>query len=236
MRKPGFCLALAAIAATASLVTLTTPASADEDSPADSVKPPKPAADGTVRVHINSVLPVTLMHRSGKDGAWQTACIAPCNQSLPVADEYQVVTPGGDTPPSHPFFLRARGDKVILEVAPGEKSKAATGTILLVSGVVIAVAGAIIATAFALETPYVSGNGDSVSHNGRVTGMWVGGAMVFGGLGLGVYGLGTKLANEKTLVGGDLQADQPARGNADPVVRAAQHKPSVFVPIFSAHF
>ena len=160
-------------------------------------------------------------------------------ESAQIGEQYQIV--GDNLNPSKPFMLDGtKGDKINLDVAPGDKKKASVGTIFLVGGAVLAVTGIVVMLASS-GAGFVSGGGttNETTHIGHTNGIFIGGALLFAGLATGIYGVGTMVNNGKTHVAGDTQAAQAARVASDSVLKTAlapTNKPAFMIPVFSGRF
>jgi hypothetical protein len=264
MRKSGLCLALLA---SAPLVLCSNVAFADGDQPAapapapaasssdaaPAAAAPAPAAapaaaSGTVPIHINSDTTVTLQHRSGEGGAWETLCQSPCDAAGPTGDQYQIT--GDNLNESRPFTIDGSKGKVTLDVQAGSKQKQKVGMGFLIGGGVLTLTGLIWAIAESAgplhadtNSPgFVSGTGamdGGTTHNDHWTGVFMAGAFMFVGIGAGLYGAGTMLANNHSDVQGDVQKAQPTRGQNDAPAREAQVRlptPTLMVPVLHGSF
>lgn len=101
--------------------------------------PPRPQASEagpTTRVRIRSPSSVQLQRR--REGRWETACMSPCGEALPVLGEYRVVD-GRGTPLSS-FQLSGRGETRI-EVSPRSAALDALGGVGIAAGFVVFYAG-----------------------------------------------------------------------------------------------
>ncbi len=110
--------------------------------PALSASPPAPpvvvvvqAAPGpTVRVHIDSPTPATLLHRAPGTTEFLRACAAPCDAELPLDDEYQF---SGKGQKQNVFRLQAQpGQTVSLECNPADDSARTRGIVFAIVGAV----------------------------------------------------------------------------------------------------
>ena len=247
MRTTGFRPACLAILTSAQLALATSPAFAQEPAPAT---PPPPAttaasvptptappADGTVNVHINSKPAVTLQKRSTPGGAWETVCTSPCDQRVPVGDEYQVT--GDGVVASKPFRLDSSRGTVVLDVTPGNPTKEKVGLYVAIGGAVLIVGGAITMIAGAKPSSTFPADGTTSDRNTNV--LFVGAALVFSGVVAVIYGGAMMVNNKTSAVEGDVSTKAgPAMGNKDVFVRTAQvpapTTPTFVVPVFSGTF
>ena len=252
MRKSGLCLALIA---SAQFALLSSPAFAQDTSgapPPPAVAPaaavpatatpataaPTPAPTGTVKVHIDSTSTVTLQKRSGDSGTWETVCTSPCDASAPVDAQYQII--GDNLNASKPFMLDSSKGKVNLDVTPGSQGRAKVGMGFLIAGGVVTVAGIVVAIASSGHGFVASDGGSGNTNLGHTNGVFAAGALIFVGIGLGLYGAGTMVANNHTSVDGNVARPQPTRGSADSVLKTAQepiaNTPTFMMPVLSGQF
>lgn len=227
MRTTGLCLALLAAA---QLTLVAAPARAEGPAPAP--------ADGTVTVHVNSPTPVTLQRRASATSAWEVACTSPCDQRLPVGDEYQIAA-SGDGTPSKPFRLDSSRGNVTLDVSPGSTKKKQTGMYVTIGGGVLVVAGAITMIAGSKPSDTFPAGGTTGNSNTNV--LFVGGALVFAGVVAGIYGGSMWVNGAKTDVEGDVGGTASSHGAVQTPVKTAQQQvapttPTFIVPILSGSF
>ena len=254
MRTSGFCLAMVATAQFALLSSNATRAFA-ADPPAattttsvtsnpatvtpSTTTTPAASTDGTVTVHLKSDKPVTLQRRSGESGSWETVCTSPCDQRVPVGDQYQVTGEGFNA--SKPFMLNASKGTVNLDVQVGEKKGETTGLVVLGVGGALVIAG-IIVIAVAGGTNGVSGQGNDsgTTHLGNTNALFAGGGLIFAGLAAGIYGGATYLNSKSSTVEGDVAKPGPARGALDsgPAVarNATPNVPAFVIPVWQGTF
>jgi hypothetical protein len=189
------------------------PASAVLVGPAATASPA--STDGTLLVHLDSPSTVSLEHRAGPQAAWEHACDSPCDARLPVADQYRIVG-GPDINASNPFILDgSKGDRAVLYVAPGSKTRQKIGTGILIGGAVVAVGGAI--AGFAASCPSCDFNQGTSTDNRNWLAIGVGTGLAVVGISAGIFGAAWLVDNGHSRVSGAVQAAPPARGSNDPV-------------------
>jgi hypothetical protein len=201
------------------------------------VAPASPAStDGTLLVHLDSPSPVSLEHRSAQS-AWEHVCDSPCDQRLPVGDEYRIVG-GADVNESNPFVLdSAKGDRAVLYVAPGSKSRQKIGTGILITGAVLFVGGIVGGLLASCPSCTFQANGTTDNQNFLAIGIGTGIAVV--GLSGGIFGAAWMVDNAHSRVSGAVQAAPPARGANDPAYVTGLRAPmpgmtqALNVPLFS---
>jgi hypothetical protein len=199
-----------------------------------------PAAEGTIKVHIQTKELVTLEHRSGPDASWQHGCQTPCDAQLPAADEYRVIGEGVNE--SQPFSLTVpKGDTVTIHVSPGLKSKEKTGEIMTITGAVVFV-GAVVAGIAAADPSVINqANSTGVTNNYNWNVIAVGTTVALAGLVTGILGGAWWYDNSHTKVAGDVQGDQPVRGGLEPRYQTGLRQtipnlPSYGTPVLSLSF
>jgi len=233
----------------------TAPAPATEPTqttPAATTAPAAPSNPGsaTATVHINSPKPVSLEKRASANSPWEHVCNSPCDVPVSVSDEYQVV--GVDLNESKPFILdSSQGDKVTLDVTPGVHKKVVTGSWLLAGGGVLVVGGVVtlLAGSKANAAPGIDG---TVTNNSNTDWIFVGTALILGGVIAGLGGGALVLDNSHTKVDGAVGATsdkktEPVKAQVQVVgqltPRPTWHEdrgpslaPSTFLPIVQGTF
>jgi hypothetical protein len=196
--------------------------------PATAAAAPPVVAEGTVVVHINSPAKVNLERRGAVNAPWEFACEAPCDQRLPATDQYRIV--GTNLNESDAFYLdAAKGDKLTLEVAPGEKNKQKIGLWVLIGGAVFFVAGAIVIAAGSSNQFDQDGTLSSSRSNALAGGVTL---MLVGVTGA-IFGGAWMWGNSRSHVGGDTMAPAPVRGSLPSVVNTGMRMPTVAPVAFS---
>jgi hypothetical protein len=188
-------------------------------------------ADGTVEVHIESKhKTLALEHRPAPNAPWELACEGTCDKRLPVGDEYMIV--GGGLNESHPFNLDgSKGDRIILRVGAGERSRETMGKWFLIGGSALIVAGVLV---IAIGShPSETFRADGTTNNTNFDVLTTGTALILGGVIGGIYGGGTWYNNRRTHVAGDVVAPAPARGSLPPLEQTGLRTPAPIAPIFT---
>jgi len=190
------------------------PAAAAAPAPASTTAEAAPAStDGTVLVHIDSSSTVSLERRPGPGAPWEHACDSPCDGRLPVGEQYRVVGTGLNE--SNPFTIDgSKGDRAVLFVAPGVKSKATIGTGLLIGGAVVVVGSFVFGLVGACPSCTFRQGAATNTTNDDVIGAATGLGVV--GLATGIFGAAWLYDNSHSRVAGAVQAAPPARGAIDP--------------------
>jgi hypothetical protein len=166
---------------------------------------------------------VSLEHRAGPGAAWEHACDSPCDQRLPVADQYRIVG-GPDVNESNPFVLDgSKGDRAVLYVAPGTKTRQKIGTGILIGGAIVAVGGAI--GGFAASCPSCDFNQGTSTDNRNWLAIGVGTGLAVVGISASIFGAAWLIDNSHSRVSGAVQAAPPARGANDPVYVTGMRAP-----------
>ncbi len=97
-----------------------------------------------VLVHIKSPEPVQLESRAAGQKGWVTACVAPCDTELPLADEYRIAYRTKEPSSEKPFRLAPGADgAVMLKVHPSSVGGKVGGGVLIGLGAVAATIGAL---------------------------------------------------------------------------------------------
>lgn len=243
MRITGLSLAFLA---TVNVLVVTTPAFAEDSSPASPEDAPAPAAkaDGTVMLHINSPKPVELERRQGDVGGWEHVCTSPCDMNVPLFDQYRIAA-AGDITESKPFMIDAANkDHVSLGVDPGMKTNSKVGTYVLVAGAATVVTGVIVVIAGTAGSNNI-GN-DGTTHHSFTNLAFVGSALIIGGLGAVIVGAAWRINNQHSSVGGDV-AKPPVETNEKTASREAvfvkpqaeqmaSRTPAFVFPVFTKNF
>jgi hypothetical protein len=192
-----------------------------------------PSTDGTILVHIDTPQTVSLERRSGPSAAWEHVCESPCDGRLPVGDQYRIVGTGMNA--SNAFTLDgSKGDRAVLIVAPGTKTKANIGTGLLIGGAVVLVGSVIVGLVGACPScTFQSGSGGATNTtNTDVIGATTG--LAVAGLATGIFGAAWLVDNQHSRVSGAIQAAPPSRGGLDPAhVSAGLRAPMPSMQSFS---
>jgi hypothetical protein len=232
MRKTGLCLALVASSQLALSTTFSAAAFADDKpvapAPAAPASGPAPAV-GTVLVHIKSDEPVTLQHRANENAAWETSCSTPCDLPVPVGDEFQVTGDGLNA--SKPFHLDASKGKVTLDVTAGKKSSQKVGVGVAIGGAALGVAGILV---MALGAPPSETFDGQTTHTAHTNDLFIGGALVLGGVIFGIYGGAMIVNNGNSDVAGDVSKPAPVYGKVDDGPSKIAQSPVPNVPTFVA--
>lgn len=194
------------------------------------------STDGTLLVHVDSSKPVVLETRTQSGAPWTRACASPCDVRLPVGVDYRIT--GDGVTASESFLLDgSRTDPrepITLKVRPASKNKFIIGTAVAGTGAAILVGGIVVLIAAAAGPKEVANDG--TTRTGFTDAMWIGTAMVAGGIGTGVFGTTMALANKSTRVRGNVVGPQPRqeRASRQPLVREAQALgPSLPAPAFT---
>jgi hypothetical protein len=230
MRTLGLC---ASILAAAQLLLVTSPALADEKAPPAKSEAAAPAPvsttpAGTVMVHIDAPLAVSLARREAGSTRFEPACVSPCDQAMPIEGEYQIT--GGEMSPSKPFLLDAKKGKVVLTVSPGTAKKQKIGLYTLIGSGVLFVGGALVTLIGANAKTNASGEIPQ-SNTGTI---FVGEIMMLTGVVGGIFGGAWYLDNRTTGVDGDVGKTIPEKSGGAPG-GAVQVKVSASrEPVFSA--
>ncbi len=224
MRSVGLGLAFAA---TVQFVLVSTPAFAQP--PADSAAgtpppaaattpapvanptvPPTPVA-GSVTVHINSSKPVSLERFAAGGQGWEFACSSPCDQAFSSSDQYRIV--GAGLNESKTFLLdTSMGEKVTLDVSPGQKNKYSTGEWVLIGGGALIVGGVITLIAGSSSNA-VPGNDGATTSTKNTNVIFVGTSLIVGGVILGITGGSLMVNNAHTKVDGAIDARSDDKKN-----------------------
>jgi len=190
-------------------------------------------ADGLVMVHIQTKELVTLEHRSGPNGAWQVGCETPCDARLPVGDEYRVV--GAGVNESGTFALSTpKGDTVKVHVAPALKSRERLGQALTITGAVVTVGALVVGVAASDPGATFSSTTSGATDNYNWNVIAVGTAVALAGLTTAIVGGAFWYDNTETRVAGDVQGQQPARGDIEPRYQTGMRTNGVTLPSYSA--
>lgn len=171
-----------------------------------------------VRVHIVSKKAVQLYRQSA--GEWHEACTSPCDEDMPLGDEYRIS--GSGIHQSRDFQLEgAPGSRVVLTINPGSR------TAFVAGGVVMAVGGlvdyfSLVAFAAAAgesgsscyygsssSSSYSSYHCGSRNHGGGATAVGVG--MLIVGTAMMATGAIVMLSNNSTGVGQDDASSASAK-------------------------
>ncbi len=211
-------------------------APSDTGAPSGAAPAAPATTEGTVEVHVESSVKVNLERRSGEGAPWEFACESPCDQRLSATDQYHVVGTGLND--SKPFYLDStKGDKITLNILPGDKRKSKIGMYILIGGAVFLVTGIIIIAA---------GSSNHFESDGSLSGSRLNAVALgttFGIVGIagGLFGTAWWLGNQASRVGGDVTKPQPARGSLPPSTTAGLRTPDVTpaaftVPLFSRSF
>jgi hypothetical protein len=144
-----------------------------------------------------------------------------------VGDEYRIV--GGpnasDVNPSNPFTLDgSKGDRAVLYVSPGTKTKQKIGTGVLIGGAVLFVGGIVTGIAAACPSCNFNANG-AATDNQNWLAIGVGTGLAVVGLSAGIFGGAWMVDNAHSRVNGAVQAAPPARGATDPVYVTGMRAP-----------
>jgi hypothetical protein len=191
-----------------------TPAPAVQETPAPPAPPaaaapvPAPSAPvnppGTVTVHVDSPKAVSLEKRADANSPWQFVCNSPCDIPVPTSDQYHIV--GVDLNDSRPFVLDASlGDKVTLDVAPGNHNKATHGEWILLAGGALAVGG-IVTLLVGSKNNDVAGDTGVAANSQNTDVIFVGSALIVAGLVAGITGGAFMYDNAHTKVEGGIGA------------------------------
>jgi hypothetical protein len=96
-------------------------------------------ADATVRVHVVSPVPVRLERHVPERESWELVCAAPCDQDLPLVDEYRVVDEKQRA--AETIRLRAAPARAItLTYSPASTAATVRGGALVAGGTVLGAA------------------------------------------------------------------------------------------------
>jgi len=238
----------ASILAVAQILTLTSPALAEETtkpaeaaSPAEPPKPAEPATSpppggagsGMVQMHIDASRPVTLARRPAGATRFENVCVSPCDEAVPADGEYQIV--GSDLNPSKPFLLDTSKGKVVLSVSPGTLQKEKIGLYTLIGSGVLIVGGALVA---------ILGSNAKTNANGEIpqsnTGtIYVGELMMVAGVGGGIFGGAWFLDNRNTGVNGDVGKTIPEKSTPAPnggQIKLSGMPSFVTIPLYTGTF
>ncbi len=176
--------------------------------------PPPEKRGATVRVHIASKKSVQLYRKAASDGEWHEACTSPCDENMPLGDEYRIS--GSGIHQSHDFELDgAAGGRVVLTIDPGSRTAFVTGGVLVaVGGLVdyfslVAFAAAQSHSSCTSYYTYTSGSSCSSGSSGNGTAVGVGMLVV----GTAMMGAGAiiMLSNNSTGVSQDQGTVHGAR-------------------------
>lgn len=115
-------------------------------------------ADEDTKLHVEGRPGLVVEHRDGPTGRWAFACNAPCDEEVPLLDEYRV--DGGDA-----FRLgRPDGDVVTIRFKPASPAAAAGGVAVTVAGVGGTVLGTLLTlVGVAAARPCTPSSGDGWS-------------------------------------------------------------------------
>ena len=195
-----------------------------------------PSAEGTVEVHINAPSKINLERRSAADAPWEFVCESPCDARVPATDQYRVV--GANLNDSAPFYLdAAKGDKLTIGVAPGEKNKEKIGLYVLIGGAVFFVTGIIVIAAGQPNR----WDSDGTLSGSRANALAGGITLMTLGVAGAVFGGAWMWGNAHSRVGGDTVKPSPARGSLPPAstagLRTPDLAPAAFtIPVFAHTF
>jgi hypothetical protein len=96
-----------------------------------------PVSGPTARVHINSPEPAALYRKAAGMTSFQKVCDAPCDQEMPLSDDYQV---SGSGLGAVDFKLNAQpGQTVVIECSPSSTGGKVGGIVMMVVGGVVLV-------------------------------------------------------------------------------------------------
>jgi hypothetical protein len=135
---------LPSLVASGLVLAFASAARADESAPDDVFLGPPEVHPARVRVHVKSPSPVQLEARESGAAAWAPVCGVPCDQELPLGDEYRIVYGKNGDAPGLPFRLTATGPGgVVLKVHPASLGAKAGGGVLIGLGAALATVGAL---------------------------------------------------------------------------------------------
>ena len=231
----------------------TAPTIAPTAAPTAVTPPPEtlpPASGSTVKVHINSPVPASLQRRPRGGQAFLRACDAPCDQEMPLSDDYMVSAAGAKT--TAVKLAGQAGQTVIIDVDPPSDGGKIGGVAMIVVGAIgLLVGGTVDLVGLAAESVASAPGATNDTKSGADSILIVGLVITGISLGLGIGGVVVffKSGNTDVTAKTGYLTDVPGAPKADDrFVRApVWHTPSAFeraaqgpaprtVPIFSRSF
>ncbi len=189
-----------------------TPVSPTAPQPLPSSPPPKPPSGPLILVHVEASRRVSLMRREPDNGEWITACESPCDQQLPLNNEYRLA--GSGVTQSGEFELEGKpGQRVVITANVGSTAGLTGGLIVAGVGLLVTIVGLeVLATAAAVNNidcaTTTTSTGSCSSKSG---GVGVGLVITLGGVAAMAIGGIIAIINWKT---GQTQELQVPKGTA----------------------
>jgi hypothetical protein len=202
------------------------------------------ATAATVKVHIDSPVAAELRRRAANGASFVHACDAPCDQDMPISDDYILVAAGSRT--TGVRLAGQEGETVTIQVkAPSEDGKVG-GLVMMASGAIGLLVGGTLDLAGALAMSLGNAMGGGAGGGDVVLGVGV--AITSVGLVLGVGGAFVFVKSGTTDVTTALSVRAAAAASDDRFLRApgwrtpsalprsAQGPVMQTLPIFSRSF
>jgi hypothetical protein len=200
--------------------------------------PPLPEGGATVIVHIDSSVFAELRRRPRGSGApFAFACDAPCDQPMPLQDDYEIIASSAVIPVR---LAGAPGETVVIDVSPPSDGKKIGGAIMVGFGSVMFVIGAVIDVFGGLQRSWDPSGSDVMLAGGATVtgialGLGIGGAVLFAKASSTDVSTKTERgAPAAPATEGDLLVRTPTWRMLDAFDRAA--KAPATVPLFSRAF
>jgi hypothetical protein len=203
--------------------------------PAPSTDTPSPPMRGPlVHVHIASSKHVILNRRIQEGGAWAHACDSPCDQDLPLGDEYEIAGLGSG--PTSAFRLRGEpGQSLTITVSPPSVGGEIAGGVLIGAGALVGYVTLFVAL---VESACPQGSGCDM------TGAAVMGLSSLGAIALGAVIVGLSAGTDISQSSASAMLPQPRASSPflrEPIWKTREASelpegPSFVVPLFTKTF